>query len=57
MIIVKLQWREIPGRYLFTEDSLQQYLHLEHAFAKFRVKLTGGETPLLRKLKREMDEE
>ncbi|WP_044393303.1 hypothetical protein [Pseudomonas syringae group genomosp. 3] len=25
MIPVKLQWRDIPGRYLFTEESLQQY--------------------------------
>ncbi|AVB17116.1 hypothetical protein BKM09_011765 [Pseudomonas amygdali pv. morsprunorum] len=56
MITVKLQWRDIPGRYLFTEESLQQYSHLEHAFAEFRVELTGGKTPLLRKLKREMGE-
>ncbi|MEQ4315806.1 hypothetical protein ABNM01_22825 [Pseudomonas syringae] len=57
MITAKLQWRDIPGRYLFTEEGLQQYSHLEHAFAEFRIELTGGETPLLRKLKREMGEE
>ncbi|WP_183138747.1 hypothetical protein [Pseudomonas syringae group genomosp. 3] len=57
MIPAKLQWRDIPGRYLFTEESLQQYRLLEHAFAEFRIELTGGETPLLRKLKREMGEE
>ncbi|RMQ11388.1 hypothetical protein ALQ09_05230 [Pseudomonas viridiflava] len=56
MITVKLQWRDIPGRYLFTEEGLQQYPHLEHAFAEFRIELTGGETPLLHKLKREMGE-
>ncbi len=57
MITVELQWRDIPGRYLFTEEGLQQYPHLEHAFAEFSIELTGGETPLLRKLKREMGEE
>ncbi|KPX63419.1 hypothetical protein ALO39_100487 [Pseudomonas syringae pv. lapsa] len=57
MITVELQWRDIPGRYLFTEEGLQQYPHLEHAFAEFRIELTGGETPLLHKLKREMGEE
>ncbi|POQ00002.1 hypothetical protein CFBP3846_00632 [Pseudomonas syringae pv. avii] len=57
MMPVKLQWKDIPGRYLFTEESLQQYPLLEHAFAEFRIELTGGETPLLRKLKREMGEE
>ncbi|EPM49446.1 hypothetical protein [Pseudomonas syringae] len=56
MIPVKLQWRDIPGRYLFTEESLQEYSLLEHAFAEFRIELTGGETPLLRKLKKEMGE-
>ncbi|WP_164329033.1 hypothetical protein [Pseudomonas viridiflava] len=56
MIPVKLQWRDIPGRYLFTEESLQKYSLLEHAFAEFRIELTGGETPLLRKLKKEMGE-
>ncbi|ELP96776.1 hypothetical protein A987_23770 [Pseudomonas syringae BRIP34881] len=57
IITAKLQWEDIPGRYLFTEEGLQQYSHLEHAFAEFRIELTGGETPLLRRLKREMGEE
>ena len=30
-------------RYLFTEEGLQQYADLEHAFAEFRIELSGGE--------------
>lgn len=46
-----MEWREIPGRYLFAEEGLQQYAELEHAFAEFRIELTGGESPILRRLK------
>lgn len=49
-----MEWRDIPGRYLFTEEGLQQYADLEHAFAEFRIELTGGESPTLRKLKARM---
>lgn len=51
-----MEWRDIPGRYLFTEEGLQQYDNLEHAFAEFRIELTGGEPPTLRKLKACMGE-
>lgn len=51
-----MEWRDIPGRYLFTEEGLQQYADLEHAFAEFRIELTGGESPTLRKLKASMGE-
>ncbi|MGE7989481.1 hypothetical protein ACQKPE_00205 [Pseudomonas sp. NPDC089554] len=51
-----VEWRDIPGRYLFTEAGLQQYADLEHAFAEFRIELTGGESPTLRRLKESMNE-
>ena len=51
-----MEWRDIPGRYLFTEEGLQQYAALEHAFAEFKIELTGGESPTLRRLKEQMGE-
>ena len=51
-----MEWRDIPGSYLFTEEGLQQYADLEHAFAEFRIELTGGEPPTLGKLKARMGE-
>ncbi|MFJ3485580.1 hypothetical protein ACIPL1_19640 [Pseudomonas sp. NPDC090202] len=51
-----MEWRDIPGAYLFTEEGLQQYPALEHAFAEFRIELTGGESPTLRRLKEKMGE-
>jgi len=49
-----LEWRDIPGRYLFTEHGLQQYAELELAFAEFKIELTGGESPTLLRLKARM---
>lgn len=51
-----MEWRDIPGRYLFTEEGLQQYAALEHDFAEFKIELTGGESPTLRRLKEQMGE-
>ena len=51
-----MEWRDIPGRYLFTEEGLQQYAALEHAFAEFKIELTGGESPTRRRLKEQMGE-
>ncbi|MGZ9708616.1 hypothetical protein ACXX81_21710 [Pseudomonas sp. GNP013] len=56
LIHTPMEWRDIPGRYLFTEEGLQQYSKLEHAFAEFRIELIGGESPTLRKLKEKMGE-
>ncbi|MNY30802.1 hypothetical protein D3C86_1649290 [compost metagenome] len=50
-----MEWRDIPGRYLFTEEGLQQYAALEQAFAEFKIELTGGESPTLRRLKAQME--
>ena len=49
-----LEWRDIPGRYLFTEHGLQQFAELELAFAEFKIELTGGESPTLLRLKAQM---
>ncbi|WP_150764568.1 hypothetical protein [Pseudomonas fluorescens] len=51
-----MEWRDIPGRYLFTEEGLQQYAALEQAFAEFKIELTGGESQTLRRLKAQMEE-
>lgn len=56
LIRTPMEWRDIPGRYLFTEEGLQRYGELEHAFAEFRIELTGGESPTLRRLKASMGE-
>lgn len=49
-----VQWRDIPGRYLFTEQGLQQYRELEQAYAEFCIEASGGESPALRKLRERM---
>lgn len=51
-----LEWREIPGGYLFSERGLRKYGDLEQAFAEFRIEATGGETPALKKLRESMGE-
>ncbi|MGB5955900.1 hypothetical protein [Pseudomonas sp.] len=56
LVSMPMEWRDIPGRYLFTEGGLQQYAELEHAFAEFRIELTGGESPTLRRLKTSIGE-
>ncbi|MEG1039401.1 MAG: hypothetical protein RSE94_05715 [Pseudomonas sp.] len=56
MILRPMEWHDIPGRYLFTEEGLQQHAELEHAFAEFRIELTGGESPTLSRLKASMGE-
>jgi hypothetical protein len=35
---------------------LHHYAELEHAFAEFKIELTGGESPTLRRLKSQMEE-
>lgn len=46
-----LEWRVIPGARLFSEDGLSKYSDLEKAFADFRIEITGGESPALKRLK------
>ncbi|MNM37015.1 hypothetical protein D3C81_477370 [compost metagenome] len=46
-----LPWGDIPGGRYFTEGGLRRYAELEQAFARFRIELTGGGSPALRKLR------
>jgi hypothetical protein len=51
-ITTALEWRGVPGVYWFTEAHLARYADLEEAYAQFKIEITGGETPLLRKLRK-----
>ena len=46
-----IEWREVPGSRLFSEGNLSSYSDLEDSFAIFRIEITGGESPALRRLK------
>ena len=50
-ITAPLEWRDIPGAYSFMEGGLGKYSDLETAYAKFRIEVTGGESPVLRNLR------
>lgn len=50
-ITAPVEWRNVPGRYNFTEGGLQKYPDLETAYAEFKIEVTGGESPVLRKLR------
>lgn len=50
-IVFPLQWNDIPGTYAFIEGGLQQYRDLETAYAKFKIEITGGESPLMKSLR------
>ncbi|WP_080231908.1 hypothetical protein [Pseudomonas syringae] len=49
-ILSPLEVGEVPGRYRFTENGLQRYSDLEHAYAVFSIEITGGEPPILKML-------
>lgn len=50
-IVAPIEWRDVPGAYNFTEGGLRKYDDLETAYAKFKVEITGGESPVLRRLR------
>lgn len=50
-ILVPMEWRDIPGRYNFTEGGLGKYSDLEAAYSEFKIEITGGESPVLRTLR------
>jgi hypothetical protein len=50
-IVTPVEWRNIPGSYYFTEGSLRKYGDLETAYSDFKIEITGGESPVLRKLR------
>ncbi|MBA5607392.1 hypothetical protein H3H36_18710 [Duganella sp. FT3S] len=49
-----LRWADMPGAYFFNEGHLRKYSDLESAYAEFKLEMTGGETPALRKLREEI---
>jgi hypothetical protein len=46
-----MEWSAVPGGYYFTEGDMRKYRELEDAYADFKIEVTGGETPVLRKLR------
>ena len=52
-ILTPIEVGAVPGRYRFTENGLQEYSDLEHAYAVFSIEITGGEPPLLKILRAE----
>lgn len=52
-IVCPVEWRDIPGTYSFTEGGLRKYSDLEKAYAEFKIEISGGESPLLRRLRSE----
>jgi hypothetical protein len=46
----------LPGGRYFTEGTLRKYRDLETAYRDFAVEATGGESPALRALRKEMGE-
>ncbi|NRR33135.1 hypothetical protein HSX11_23465 [Oxalobacteraceae bacterium] len=53
-ILAPYEWRAVPGSYYFTEGTLRKFPELESAYSKFTIELTGGETPVLKKLRAQM---
>lgn len=46
-----MEWRDIPGGRLFSEGGLCAFSDLEQAFSEFRIEMTGGESPALKRLR------
>jgi hypothetical protein len=49
-IAAPLEWQAVPGGYPISEGAWRQYPDLEHAYAVFKIGITRGETPALRKM-------
>jgi hypothetical protein len=47
-----LEWSAVPGGYFFFETEIAKHGGLENAYAEFKIAITGGETPVLKKLRR-----
>ncbi|WP_426204244.1 hypothetical protein [Pseudomonas sp. TWP3-1] len=52
-IFSPVEWGSVPGAYSFNEGGLRRYSDLETAYAEFKIEVTGGEGPLLRRLRSE----
>lgn len=53
-LLSPLRWSQLPGTLYFDEGSLRKYRDLESAYSEFAIEATGGETPVLRELRRQM---
>lgn len=51
-VLAPLSWEQVPCGYFFTEDMLGKYKDLEEAYADYKVAITGGNDPLLEKIKK-----
>ena len=51
-----VDWKQVPGDWLFNETNLRKYKDLESAYARFKVQVTGGESAALHALKARMGE-
>lgn len=52
-ILDPVEWGALPGRY-FSEGSLGKYPDLESSYSRFAIEVTGGESPALLALRRQM---
>ena len=47
-ILSPVEWRSVPGGRQFSEGHLREFGDLEEAYARFKIEVTGGETPALK---------
>ncbi len=47
-----LNWQDIPGDLLFSEESLGEYTDFSDAFSKFKIEASGGPLPGLQNVRR-----
>lgn len=55
MVLSPVEWKSIPGDRMFDEGKFRELPQLERAFSDFKVEMTGGETPVLKKLRMEFE--
>jgi hypothetical protein len=53
-ISAPIAWQDVPGDLAFADGGLRRYRDLESAYSKFKIEITGGETPALRALRDSM---
>lgn len=50
-----MKWNTVPGDWFFTEGTLGAYSDLESAYSRFKIEVTGGESEVLRELRRKIE--
>jgi hypothetical protein len=55
-LVQPIEWSAIPGGWLFAEGILRAYPDLENAYAEFKTEVTGGESDVLRKVRRRIED-